>query len=65
MSTCSCGVGGNSSIPKPVEEKKYANVEQAFNPIMKSKGKRYTNFELFLIVVIVGILFLMLKDMKC
>ena len=21
MSTCSCGVGGNSSIPKPVEEK--------------------------------------------
>lgn len=65
MSTCSCGVGGSSSIRKPVEETKYANVEQAFNPIMKSKGKRYTNFELFLIVVIVGILFLMLKDMKC
>ena len=32
---------------------------------MKNKGKRYTNFELFLIIVIVGILFLMLKDMKC
>lgn len=64
MRTCSCGIGGNSSIPKPVEENDYAEIEKAFNPI-KKKGKRYTNFELFLIVVIIGIIFSMVKDMKC
>ncbi len=66
MSTCSCGVGGNSSIPKPSEEKSYAPVEKAFDSILSNKKtKNYTNFELFLIIVIIGILYMLIKDMKC
>lgn len=66
MSTCSCGVGGNSSIPKPTEEKKYATVEKAFEPIMiNHRPRKFTTFEVFLIVVILVILYMLVKDVKC
>ena len=66
MSTCSCGVGGNSSIPKPSEEKKYATVEKAFDPIIiNNKSRKFTPFELFLIIVILGIIYMLVKDVKC
>ena len=32
MSSCSCGIGGNN-IPKPVEGKKYASVNDAYDTI--------------------------------
>jgi hypothetical protein len=66
MSTCSCGVGGNSSIPKPREQKKYATVEKAFDPIMiNQRTRKFTKAEIFLIIVILGILYMLVKDIKC
>ena len=65
MSSCSCGIGGNN-IPKPVEGKKYASVNEAYDTIRdKIYRKKYTNFELFLVVVIIFILFSLIKDYKC
>lgn len=65
MSSCSCGLGGNSSIPKPKEEKIYANIETAFEPSRINKKKTFKNLEIFLILVIIVIIFMLIKDMKC
>ena len=65
MSTCSCGVGGNN-IPKPLEEKKYASVNEAYDTIKsKINKKKYTNFAFFLVLVIIFILCSLIKDYKC
>jgi hypothetical protein len=65
MSSCSCGAKGN--IPKPMEKKKYASVTTAYDTIKKpfSNKKKFSSFEIFLIIVIFFILFKMINNYKC
>ena len=65
MSSCSCGAKGN--IPKPMEKEKYASVTTAYDTIKKpfSNKKKFSDFEIFLIILIFIILFKMIKDYKC
>ena len=63
MSTCSCGFDSNN-IPKPVEEVKYSNIDEAHNKlyISNTTKKKYNSFEFFLFVVLLYIIFTMIKD---
>ena len=60
-STCSCGI----DKPKPLEEKKYASVETAYDTMSKSFGKKkITNFEYFLIILLIILTFSLLREYK-
>ena len=61
MSTCNCGI----DKPKPLEGKKYASVETAYdtmsNPFQK---KKISNFEYFLIILLIFLSFTLLREYK-
>ena len=60
-STCSCGI----DKPKPLEEKKYASVETAYDTISKSfRKKKISNFEYFLIILLIILTFSLLREYK-
>lgn len=62
MSTCSCGI----TPPKALEKDEYATVETAYDTLRVSqkKGKKFTTFEYFLIILLLLILFGLIKDIK-
>jgi hypothetical protein len=61
MSTCSCGI----DKPKPLEGKKYASVETAYDTMSKSFGKKkINNFEYILIILLILLSFTLLREYK-
>jgi hypothetical protein len=61
MSTCNCGI----DKPKPLEGKKYADVETAYDTMSKSfQKKKISNFEFFLIIILILLSFILLREYK-